>query len=185
VTDLLGGQVQVIFHAVPSSIEFIRAGKLHALAVTAATRSESLPDIPTVAEFVPGYEASSWLGVGVPKATPAEIVDKQLLLDHFVSGGQQRFRNGEAERLCGLKVDDELLGRLHQRKVGRLFALEDPASVGADLAIHFGKVEKIAPSHPATLRGTRTGFVEHLHRSTSQSHGLRSNGHPWRRFSRI
>jgi tripartite-type tricarboxylate transporter receptor subunit TctC len=76
VTDLLGGQVQVIFHALPASIEYIRAGKLRALAVTAATRSKSLPDIPTVDEFVSGYEASSWLGVGVPKTTPAEIVDK-------------------------------------------------------------------------------------------------------------
>jgi len=76
VTDLLGGQVQVIFHAVPSSIEYIRGGKLRALAVTTAMRSASLPDIPTVGEFVPGYEASSWLGVGVPKITPAEIVDK-------------------------------------------------------------------------------------------------------------
>jgi tripartite-type tricarboxylate transporter receptor subunit TctC len=76
VTDLLGGQVQVIFHALPASIEFIGAGKLRALAVTTAMRSASLPDIPTVGEFVPGYEASSWLGVGVPKTTPSEIVDK-------------------------------------------------------------------------------------------------------------
>jgi tripartite-type tricarboxylate transporter receptor subunit TctC len=76
VTDLLGGQVQVIFHALPASIDFIRAGKLRALAVITATRSVSLPGIPTVGEFVPGYEASSWLGVGVPKTTPAEIVDK-------------------------------------------------------------------------------------------------------------
>ena len=60
----------------PASIEYIRAGKLRALAVTAATRSEVLPGIPTVAEFVPGYEASNWYGVGAPKATPAEIVEK-------------------------------------------------------------------------------------------------------------
>ena len=59
-----------------SSIAYIKAGKLRALAVTAATRSDALPDIPTVAEFVPGYEASIWFGVGAPKATPAEIVDK-------------------------------------------------------------------------------------------------------------
>jgi tripartite-type tricarboxylate transporter receptor subunit TctC len=75
-TDLLGGQVQVIFHAVPASIEYIRSGKLRALAVTAATRVDGLPNIPTVGEFVAGYEASSWLGVGVPKTTPIEIVDK-------------------------------------------------------------------------------------------------------------
>ena len=75
-TDLLGGQVQVMFDAMPSSIEHIRAGKLRALAVTTATRSEALPDIPTVGEFVPGYEASAWFGVGAPKNTPAEIIDK-------------------------------------------------------------------------------------------------------------
>ena len=63
-------------HAVSSSIEYIRAGKLRALAVTTATRSEALPDIPTVGDFVPGYEASSWIGIGAPKNTPAEIVDK-------------------------------------------------------------------------------------------------------------
>ena len=75
-TDLLGGQVQVMFDTMPASIEYIRAGKLRALAVTTATRSEALPDIPTVGEFVPGYEASAWFGVGAPKNTPAEIVDK-------------------------------------------------------------------------------------------------------------
>ena len=75
-TDLLGGQVQVVFANPASSIEYIRAGKLRALAVTTATRSEALPDIPTVGEFVPGYEASSWFGLGAPKNTPAEIIDK-------------------------------------------------------------------------------------------------------------
>ena len=75
-TDLLGGQVQVMFDPMPASIEHIRAGKLRALAVTTATRSEALPDIPTVGDFVPGYEASSGHGVGAPKNTPAEIVDK-------------------------------------------------------------------------------------------------------------
>jgi tripartite-type tricarboxylate transporter receptor subunit TctC len=74
--DLLAGQVQVMFATMPPSIEYIRAGKLRALAVTTATRSDALPDIPTVAEFVPGYEASTWYGVGAPKATPAEVVDK-------------------------------------------------------------------------------------------------------------
>jgi tripartite-type tricarboxylate transporter receptor subunit TctC len=76
VNDLLGGQVEVTFASMPSAIEFIRAGKLHALAVTTATRSEVLPDVPTVGEFVPSYEASAWYGLGAPKATPAEIVDK-------------------------------------------------------------------------------------------------------------
>jgi tripartite-type tricarboxylate transporter receptor subunit TctC len=75
-SDLLGGQVQVSFPSIISSIQFIRAGQLRALAVVTATRSHALPDIPAMAEFVPGYEASSWYGVGAPKATPAEIVDK-------------------------------------------------------------------------------------------------------------
>ena len=75
-TDLLSGQVQVMFATMPSSIEYIRAGKLRALAVATATRSEALPDVPTVGEFVPGYEASSWSGLGAPRATPAEIVEK-------------------------------------------------------------------------------------------------------------
>jgi tripartite-type tricarboxylate transporter receptor subunit TctC len=75
-TDLLGGQVQVIFPTTVSSIEYIKTGRLRALAVTTATRSDALPDIPTVGEFVAGYEASAWLGIGAPKATPVEIVDK-------------------------------------------------------------------------------------------------------------
>jgi tripartite-type tricarboxylate transporter receptor subunit TctC len=75
-TDLLGGQMQVYFGSIASSIEYIKAGKLRALAVTAATRSEALPDIPTVGEFVPGYEASAWYGIGAPKNTPVEIIDK-------------------------------------------------------------------------------------------------------------
>src|SRR5262245_37854871 len=76
VTDLLGGQVQVMFASMPASIEHIRAGRLRALAVTAATRSDVLPDTPTVGEFVPGYEASSVYGLGAPKNTPAEVGDK-------------------------------------------------------------------------------------------------------------
>jgi tripartite-type tricarboxylate transporter receptor subunit TctC len=76
ITDLIAGQVQVYFATTVASLEYIRAGKLRALAVTTAARSEALPDIPTVAEFVPGYEASTWYGVGAPKATSAEIVEK-------------------------------------------------------------------------------------------------------------
>ena len=75
-TDLLAGQVQVMFGTMPSSIDYIRDGKLRALAVTGATRSEELPDIPTVGEFVPGYESSTFYGVGAPQNTPAEIIDK-------------------------------------------------------------------------------------------------------------
>jgi tripartite-type tricarboxylate transporter receptor subunit TctC len=75
-TDLLGGQVQVYFGPIPSSIEYIRTGKLRALAVTTATRSDALPDIPTMGEFLPGYEASTWNGLGAPKGTPGEIIEK-------------------------------------------------------------------------------------------------------------
>ena len=75
-TDLLGGQVQVYFASTTISIEHIRAGKLRALAVTTAKRSEALPDIPTVADFLPGYETSLWFGLGAPKNTPAEIIEK-------------------------------------------------------------------------------------------------------------
>jgi tripartite-type tricarboxylate transporter receptor subunit TctC len=75
-TDMISGQVQVMFDNVPTSIEFIRAGKLRPLAVTTAVRSDVLPDLPTVADFVPGYEASAWYGVGAPKGTPDEIIDR-------------------------------------------------------------------------------------------------------------
>jgi tripartite-type tricarboxylate transporter receptor subunit TctC len=76
ITDLLGGQVQVIFSPAPDSIGFIRSGRLRALAVTTATRSEALPDLPTVGDFVPGYEASGFYGIGAPRNTPIEIIDK-------------------------------------------------------------------------------------------------------------
>jgi tripartite-type tricarboxylate transporter receptor subunit TctC len=75
-TDLLAGQVQVFFPPMVVPVGQIRAGKLRALAVTTATRSEALPDIPTVGEFLPGYEASVWFGLGVPKGTPAEVINK-------------------------------------------------------------------------------------------------------------
>jgi tripartite-type tricarboxylate transporter receptor subunit TctC len=74
--DLLGGQVQVYFGSMPETIQYIRAGTLRALAVTTVTRSEAVPDLPVAADFVPGYEASSWYGVGAPKSTPAEIVEQ-------------------------------------------------------------------------------------------------------------
>jgi Tripartite tricarboxylate transporter family receptor len=86
--DLLGGQVQVLFNVTSPLIEYIRTGKLRALGVTASTRSEALPDIPTVGDFVPGYEAIFFSGVGAPRRTPAEIVEKlnreinAVLVDH-------------------------------------------------------------------------------------------------------
>ncbi len=74
-TDLLGGQVQVIFTSTASAIEYVRSNRLRALAVTPVTRLDVMPDVPTVAEFVPGYEATQWYGVGAPRNTPAEIVE--------------------------------------------------------------------------------------------------------------
>lgn len=82
--DLLGGQVDLLFGGMASSVAHVRAGKLRALAVTTATRSEALPDTPAVSEFVPGYEASDWIGLGAPKGTPAEIVD---ILHNEVNAG--------------------------------------------------------------------------------------------------
>jgi tripartite-type tricarboxylate transporter receptor subunit TctC len=88
--DLLSGQVQVYFSVLPDSMEYIRAGKLRALGVTAATRWEAVPDLPTVGNFVPGYEANAWSGVGGPKNTPIEIIEKlnkeinAILVDHEI-----------------------------------------------------------------------------------------------------
>jgi tripartite-type tricarboxylate transporter receptor subunit TctC len=83
-TDLLGGQAQVYFAATAGSIEYIRTGRLRALAVTTTTRSDVLPDIPTLGEFVPGYEASQWFGVGAPKNTPSQIINK---LNEVINAG--------------------------------------------------------------------------------------------------
>ena len=75
-TDMIGGQVQVMFDNIPTAMEFVKSGKLRGLAVTGATKSEMLPDLPTVAEYLPGYEATSWYGLGAPKGTPQEIIRK-------------------------------------------------------------------------------------------------------------
>ena len=83
-TDLLSGHVQVMFDIISGSIEIIRAGKLRALAVTTATRSEALPDIPAMGEFLPGFEASTWFGVGAPKNIPVDIIEK---LNKEISAG--------------------------------------------------------------------------------------------------
>jgi tripartite-type tricarboxylate transporter receptor subunit TctC len=76
VTDLMAGQVQLYFDGIAGSLEHVRAGRLRALGVTSATRADVLPDVPSLAEFVPGYEASGWYGIGVPKGTPADVVDR-------------------------------------------------------------------------------------------------------------
>jgi len=91
-TDLVGGQVQLMFDNLPSSIAHIQAGRLRALAVTTATRAKALPDVPPVAETVPGYEASAFFGMAVPKGTPHDIIDKlnrtinQALADPAMQG---------------------------------------------------------------------------------------------------
>jgi tripartite-type tricarboxylate transporter receptor subunit TctC len=107
-TDLLGGQVQVMFDNVPTSLEHIRSRALRPLAVTTATRLELLPDVPTVAEFVPGYESSAWYGVGVPRNTPPEIID---LLNRVINAGladpnlKTRFTDLSAVVLPGSPAD--------------------------------------------------------------------------------
>ena len=106
--DLLGGQVQVIFGNMPSSIEYLRAGKLRPLAVTTSTRSEALPQVPTVGDFVPGYEASIWYGIGAPKSTPPEIVDKlnrEINLGLADSKLKARFAGLGAAVLAGSPAD--------------------------------------------------------------------------------
>jgi tripartite-type tricarboxylate transporter receptor subunit TctC len=90
-TDLMGGQVQVYFSSVPAAIELIRATKLRALGVTAATRADVLPNVPAVAEFVPGYEVNAVFGLGAPKATPAEIIGKlNALVNEIINGQKMR-----------------------------------------------------------------------------------------------
>jgi tripartite-type tricarboxylate transporter receptor subunit TctC len=76
IADLLGGQVQVIFGTMPAVIALIKSGKLRALGVTTATRSSELPDVPSIGEIVPGYEASQWYGIGAPKGTPADVIER-------------------------------------------------------------------------------------------------------------
>ena len=129
--DLLGGQVQVTFDPMPSSIEYIRAGKLRALAVTTAIRSEALPDVPSVGEFVPGYEASTWYGVGAPKNTPAEIVDK---LNKEINAGL---------------ADPKIKARLAD--LGNIGLALSPADFGkliADETEKWGKVVKFSGAKP-------------------------------------
>jgi len=106
--DLLGGQVQVMFDTVPASIEFIRAGKLRPLAVTTATRLEVLPGVPAVGEFVPGYEASQWYGIGAPTRTSVEITDKlnkEINAAFSDTAMKARFADIGGEPLAGSPAD--------------------------------------------------------------------------------
>ena len=130
-TDLLGGQVQVMFDALPPSMEHIRTGKLRALAVTTAVRSPALPDVPTVSEFVPGYEASASFGVGAPRSTPADIVEKLN------------------KEINGALADPKLKARLAD--LGGLTLPGSPADFGKLLAEEtekWGKVVKFSGAKP-------------------------------------
>ena len=111
-TDLMGGQVQVMFDNVPTSAEHIKAGKLRGLAVTSTEPSEVLPDLPTVAEFLPGYEASAWYGLAVPRNTPAEVIDRINKATNAILAdpkAQARFAELGASLLPGSAAD---FGRL-------------------------------------------------------------------------
>jgi tripartite-type tricarboxylate transporter receptor subunit TctC len=130
--DLLGGQVQVMFDTLLGSVGHIRAGKVRALAVTTATRSDALPDIPTVGDFVPGYEASAFFGVGVAKNTPAEIVDK---LNKEINAGL---------------ADPRIKARLAD--LGGMALAGSPADFGkliADETEKWGKVVKFSGAKPS------------------------------------
>ena len=107
-TDLIAGQVHVMFDNVPTSAEHIKAGKLRGLAVTSTARSEVLPDLPTVADFLPGYEASAWYGLGVPKNTPGEVIDKINKATNAILAdpkSQARFAELGASLLPGSSAD--------------------------------------------------------------------------------
>jgi tripartite-type tricarboxylate transporter receptor subunit TctC len=125
--DLMGGQVQVYFGSMPETIQYIRAGKVRALAVTTAVRSDVLPDLPTAGDFVPAYEASSWYGVGAPKSTPNVIVDRL---------------NREINTAL---ADSEMVGRLAD--LGGTILPASPADFGkliADETEKWGKVIRAA-----------------------------------------
>jgi tripartite-type tricarboxylate transporter receptor subunit TctC len=121
--DLMSGQVQVMFDPIVSSIEHIKAGKLRALAVTSATRSDALPDVPAAGDFVPGYEATAWAGIGAPKNTPPEIIDKlneavnASLVDpkfkaHLADLGGQEFTSSPAAFGKFLADETEKVGKV-------------------------------------------------------------------------
>ena len=126
-TDLLGGQVQIMFATTPGTTEYIATGRLRALAVTTATRAEALPDVPTIGDFVPGYEASQWYGLGAPKNTPTVIVDR---LNKEINAGL---------------AEPKLKARLAD--LGGMVLVGSPADFGkliADETEKWGKVVKFA-----------------------------------------
>jgi tripartite-type tricarboxylate transporter receptor subunit TctC len=119
-TDLIGGQVQIMFDTTPASIEHIRAGQIRPLAVTTAIRSEALPELPTVGDFVPGYEASSWYGVGAPRNSPTEIVEainKEINAGLADSTMKAKLANFDGIALAGSPAD---FGKLMADETERL-----------------------------------------------------------------
>jgi tripartite-type tricarboxylate transporter receptor subunit TctC len=130
--DLLGGQVQVSFLGPASSIEYVRSGKLHALAVTSAARSPALPELPTVAEFLPGFEASLFYGLGAPRNTPAEIIDR---LNNEINAGladpaiKARLAGLDGAVLGGTPAD---FGRLVADETGKWGRVIKAANIRAD-----------------------------------------------------
>jgi tripartite-type tricarboxylate transporter receptor subunit TctC len=130
-TALLGGQVEVLFASLPSSLEYIRTGKVRALAITTAQRTQAQPDLPTIAEFVPGYDMSAWYGASVPKGTPAEVIDRL-----------------NAEINAGL-ADPKTMARLAEQ--GGISIAGTPADFGkfiADETEKWGKVVRFAGMKP-------------------------------------
>jgi tripartite-type tricarboxylate transporter receptor subunit TctC len=122
-TDLIGGQVQVLFLSMLASIEHVRSGKLRALAVTSTARSGVLPDVPTVAEFLAGYEATTWWGIGVPRHTPAEIVDrlnKEINVALADASMKKRLEDEGATVLGGSSGDFERLIAEETEKWGKV-----------------------------------------------------------------
>jgi tripartite-type tricarboxylate transporter receptor subunit TctC len=122
-TDLLTGQIQLMFSPLPPSVEYVRSGRLRALAVTTAARSQALPDVPAVGDFLPGYEASAWYGIGAPKSTPSWIVDKL-----------------NAEINAGL-ADPKLKARLSE--LGSISFAGSPSDFGKHLAAETEKWGKV------------------------------------------
>jgi tripartite-type tricarboxylate transporter receptor subunit TctC len=147
--DLLAGQVQVSFATVPSAIEFVRAGKLRPLAVTGRTRSRILPDLPTVGEFVPGYEADAWNGVGAPTSTPPEIIDKL---------------NKEIDAVL---ADPAM--QAHLTKIGSEPLSMTPAEFGEFIANETGKWANVSlpASSPNEDASGRVSNTSALHRTSS------------------
>jgi tripartite-type tricarboxylate transporter receptor subunit TctC len=130
-TDLMGGQVDVIFDNLPSSIGHIKGGKIRALAVTSAERDPSLPDVPTVAETVPGYEATAWFGIGMPKGTPKDVIEKV---------------NAEVNRAL---ADPKMRARLAE--LGGKPIAGTPEDFGKVIAAETAKLEKVVISSGAKV----------------------------------